>query len=67
MSSRLTPYCITRGHQNKTGFYIIFVPETFECGLGFQVNVRGTLYGLSWTSRQQCSTNRFGLKRRRLR
>lgn len=45
--ARFTTYKICRDHSNRTGFFIVNVPEAKQYGLGFQVNIKGTLYGFS--------------------
>lgn len=42
-----TKYKINRDHNNKTGFFVVKVPEAKQLGIGFQFNYLGTLYGIS--------------------
>lgn len=43
----LTVYRIRRDHYNRTGFFRVCVPEAGHYGIGFQVRIRGVLYGVS--------------------
>ncbi len=47
----LNPYKVKRNHSNNTGFFIVNIPEIEQYGLGFQINIRGTVYGLSITNK----------------
>jgi hypothetical protein len=52
----ITPYKIKRDHDNKTTFFFVNAPEVKQYGVGFQLNIKGTLYGLSIHS-NKISTN----------
>lgn len=47
IAGRLTLYRIKRDHSDRTEFFWIDVPEVKQCGVGFQLNLRGVLYGVS--------------------
>jgi hypothetical protein len=51
LARRLTLYRIARDHSDATGFFWIDVPEAAQRGFGFQLNCRGTLYGISLHTR----------------
>ena len=42
-----TYYKIKRDHSNKTQIFFVNVKEAKQYGIGFQINIRGTLYGFS--------------------
>ena len=42
-----TLYKIQRNHDNKSGLFIVSVPEVAQYGIGLQVNLCCTLYGVS--------------------
>jgi len=46
---KITPYKIRRDHGNRTGFYLVAVPEgvSYRRGVGFQFSFRGVVYGVS--------------------
>lgn len=48
---RFTKYKIVRDHDNKTCFFKVSVDEINQWGLGFQISIRGTLYGFSITNK----------------
>jgi hypothetical protein len=56
LAKRLTFYRITRDHADKTEFFWVNVPEASQYGFGFQLNCRGTLYGISLHTRAKEST-----------
>ena len=45
--AHFTTYKIVRDHSNKTGVFVVNVPEARQYGFGVQFNIKGTLYGLS--------------------
>jgi hypothetical protein len=47
MARFFTTYKIKRNHSNKTQFFIVNVKEANQYGFGFQINIKGTLYGFS--------------------
>lgn len=49
----INTYKIKRDHSNKTGFFIVNVPEVNQLGFGFQINSRGTVYGFSITYKRK--------------
>lgn len=55
LAGRLTLYRIERDHSDATGFYRIDVPEVRQRGVGFQLNIRGVLYGISVHTKQKTS------------
>jgi hypothetical protein len=42
-------YSIIRDHSNETGFFVVNEPEGTTSGFGFQINLFGTVYGISIT------------------
>lgn len=44
---KLTIYKIKRDHDNKTGFFIVNVPEANQLGVGFQARIGEYVYGIS--------------------
>ena len=43
----LTFYRIRRDHCDETGFFVVDVEEASQYGFGFQLRIRGVLYGVS--------------------
>ncbi len=52
-SNYLTLYKIKRDHANNTRFFIVNAPEVSQYGIGCQVNIKGTLYGISIHTKQR--------------
>ena len=48
----ITTYKIKRNHGNKTKFFIVNVKEVRQYGVGFQINLKGIVYGISLTKQQ---------------
>lgn len=42
-----TAYKIKRVYSNKTQFFFVNVKEAKQYGIGFQINIKGALYGFS--------------------
>ena len=48
----ITPYKIKRNHSDKTCFFIVNVKEVRQYGIGFQINIKGILYGVSFHTKE---------------
>lgn len=48
---KLNRYKVRRNYSKKNGFFIVSLPEDDYFGVGFQLFISGTVYGLSITNK----------------
>lgn len=59
---RLTIYNIRRDHCNGTGFFVVRVYEVGQVGIGFQLRLRGVVYGFSIHTKARRKYDNTGIR-----